>query len=156
MEFGKAFDEKQNKLMDDQSKGPGLYQLDNSLKNNLPVYPWAPGSNISIDKNGINTDYIDTHSELVNLNRPLSNNIHLQYSPFDNKLPQQRLYGNDGYFAQNNTRLDNPAFDLREFGINRWEALPLNPQDTAIEPFLRQGVNTYLNVIDNHKTNCNK
>ena len=33
MEFGKAYDEKQNKLMNDQSIGPGLYQLDESSKN---------------------------------------------------------------------------------------------------------------------------
>ena len=154
MEFGKAYDEKQNKLMEDQTKGPGLYQLNNSLKNNLPVYPWYPGSNIIVDKQGINTDYIDTHSELLNLSRPLTNNIFLQYSPFENKTFNQPLYGEDGYFKQINSRLDNPAFDLREYGINRWETLPLNPQDTALEPFLRLGVNTTLNVRDNHKTFC--
>ena len=70
----------------------GLYQLDNFLNNNLPVYPWAPGSNINIDNQGINNDYIDTHSDLLNLTRPLTNNIHLQYSPFNNKLPQQKLW----------------------------------------------------------------
>ena len=94
------------------------------------------------------------HSDLINLSRPNTNNIFLQYSPFENKKFQEPLHGDDGYFNQENTRITNPAFDLREFGINRWEALPLNPQDTAIEPFLRQGVNTYLNVIDNHKTFC--
>ena len=67
MEFGKAYNEKQNKLMDDQSIGPGLYQLDESLKTKLPVYPWAPGSNINVDKQGVNTDYVDAHSELLNL-----------------------------------------------------------------------------------------
>lgn len=154
MDLGKAYDEKQNKLMEDQTKGPGLYQLNNSLKNNLPVYPWYPGSNIIVDKQGINTDYIDTHSELLNLSRPLTNNIFLQYSPFENKTFNQPLYGDDGYFKQINSRLDNPAFDLREYGINRWETLPLNPQDTALEPFLRLGVNTTLNVRDNHKTFC--
>ena len=65
MEFNKAFDDKQNKLLDDQSKGPGLYQLDHSLKNNLPVYPWAPGTNVTIDKNGINRDVVDAHSEFL-------------------------------------------------------------------------------------------
>ena len=62
MEFGKAYDEKQNKLMEDQTKGPGLYQLNNSLKNNLPVYPWYPGSNINVDNQGINTEERDRHS----------------------------------------------------------------------------------------------
>lgn len=154
MEFGKAYDEKQNKLMNDQSIGPGLYQLDESLKTKLPVYPWAPGSNINVDKQGVNTDYVDAHSELLNLSRPNTNNIFLQYSPFESKAFQEPLHGDDGYFNQENTRITNPAFDLREFGINRWEALPLNPQATALEPFLRIGKNTVLDVLDNHKTFC--
>ena len=154
MEFGKAFDEKQNKLMNDQSKGTGMYILDESLKTKLPVYPWAPGTNISLNKQGINTDYIDTHSELMNLTRANTQNIFLQYSPYESKVFETKLYGDDGYFNQENTRISNPAFDLKEFGINRWEALPLNPQATAIEPFLRMGQNTVLDVLDNHKTFC--
>ena len=43
MEFDKAFSEKQNKLLDDQSRGPGLHQMDDSLRTNKPAYPWAPG-----------------------------------------------------------------------------------------------------------------
>ena len=154
MDFGKAFDEEQNKLMNDQSIGPGLYILDESLKTKLPVYPWAPGNNISVNKQGINTDYIDTHSELMNLTRPNTQNIFLQYSPFESKTFQDPIHGDDGFFNPVNSRQDDPAFDLKEFGINRWEALPLNPQVTALEPFLRIGENTVLNVLDNHKTLC--
>jgi hypothetical protein len=154
MDFGKAFDEEQNKLMNDQSIGPGLYILDESLKTKLPVYPWAPGNNISVNKQGINTDYIDTHSELMNLTRPNTQNIFLQYSPFESKTFQDPIHGDDGFFNPVNSRQDDPAFDLKEFGINRWEALPLNPQATALEPFLRIGENTVLNVLDNHKTLC--
>jgi len=154
MDFGKAFNEEQNKLMNDQSIGPGLYVLDESLKTKLPVYPWAPGNNISVNKQGINTDYIDTHSELMNLTRPNTQNIFLQYSPFESKTFQDPIHGDDGFFNPVNSRQDDPAFDLKEFGINRWEALPLNPQATALEPFLRIGENTVLNVLDNHKTLC--
>jgi hypothetical protein len=154
MDFGKAFNEEQNKLMNDQSIGPGLYILDESLKTKLPVYPWAPGNNISVNKQGINTDYIDTHSELMNLTRPNTQNIFLQYSPFESKTFQDPIHGDDGFFNPVNSRQDDPAFDLKEFGINRWEALPLNPQATALEPFLRIGENTVLNVLDNHKTLC--
>lgn len=155
MEFGRAFNEEQNKLMNDQSKGPGMYILDESLKTKLPVYPWAPGTNISVHKQGINTDYVDTHSELMNLTRPNTQNIFLQYSPYENKTFQEPLHGDDGYFDAVNSRISDPVFDLKEFGINRWEALPLNPQDTALEPFLRIGENTVLNLLDNHKTLCN-
>jgi hypothetical protein len=154
MEYGKAFDEEQNKLMYEQSRGPGLYILDESLKTNMPVYPWAPGNNISIHKQGINREYIDTHSDLLNLNRPNTNNIYLQYSPYDSKERQKPLYGDDGYFNTVNSRLSGPSFELKEFGINRWEALPLNPQATAIEPFLRIGENSILSALDNHKINC--
>ena len=154
MEYSKAFDEQENKLLDDQSKGPGLYQLDHSLKNNLPVYPWAPGTNVVIDKNGINRDVVDTHSELLNLTRPLTKNIHLDYSPYDSKVFENKLYGDDGYFKQVNSRITDPAFDLKEFGINRWEHLQIDPQANAIEPFPREGVNTVLVTLDTHVTKC--
>ena len=42
MEYDKAFDEKQNKLLDDQSRGPGLYQMDETLRTNKPAFAWAP------------------------------------------------------------------------------------------------------------------
>ena len=44
----------------------------------------------------------------------------------------------------------NNAFDLKEFGINRWEPLQINPQDNCIEPFRRLGVNTVLDTLDKH------
>ena len=154
MELTKAFDEQQNKLLDDQSKGPGLYQLDQSLKTNKPVYPWAPGTNISIDGEGVKGDVIDAHSELLNLSRPESKNIHLQYSPFESKTFNEPLYGDDGFFNKVNSRITDPAFDLREFGINRWEWLPINPQANSVEPFVRIGTNTVLETLDNHTTLC--
>ena len=70
-----------------------------------------------IDKNGINRDVVDAHSELLNLNRPLTKNIHLDYSPYDSKVFENKLYGDDGYFNQVNSRITDPAFDLKEFGI---------------------------------------
>ena len=53
-----------------------------------------------------------------------------------------------------NSRLSNPAFDLKEFGINRWEWLPIDPQANAVEPFRRIGENTVLDTLDNHTTLC--
>ena len=47
MEFNKAFDDSQNKLLDQQARASGLYQLDEALRTSKPAYPWAPGSNQS-------------------------------------------------------------------------------------------------------------
>ena len=69
MEFNKAFDEKQNKLLDDQSRGPGIYQMDNSLKTNKPAYPWAPGSSTSRSDQAPAPDLVDIQSDLRNLDR---------------------------------------------------------------------------------------
>jgi hypothetical protein len=154
MEFNRAFDEQQNKLLDDQSRGPGLYQMNESLKTNKPAYPWAPGSNISREGQGPQGNLIDIQSDLNNLNRPLTNNIFNEYSPFTTSLVQEKIHGDDGYFDQVNSRLSDPAFDLKEFGINRWEWLPIDPQKNAVEPFRRLGENTVLQTLDSHTTTC--
>ena len=64
MEFNRAFDDKQNKLLDDQSKGPGLYQMDESLRTSKPAYPWAPGSNQSRTYQAPADDLVDAQSDL--------------------------------------------------------------------------------------------
>ena len=38
---------------------------------------------------------------------------------------------------------------LRGQTKNRWEYLPIDPQASAIEPFRRNGLDTYLDVMDN-------
>ena len=154
MEFNKAFDEKQNKLLDDQSRGPGIYQMDNSLKTNKPAYPWAPGSSTSRSDQAPPADLVDIQSDLQNLDRPLTKNIFEVYSPFTNKTFQEPIYGKGDYFDQVNSRLSDPAFDLKEFGINRWEWLPIDPQKNSVEPFRRLGENTVLETLDAHQTLC--
>ena len=124
MEFNKAFDDKQNKLLDDQSRGPGIYQMDNSLKTNKPAYPWAPGSSTSRSDQAPAPDLVDIQSDLRNLDRPLTKNIFEDYSPFTDKTFQEPIYGKGDYFDQVNSRLSDPAFDLKEFGINRWQIAP--------------------------------
>ena len=79
MEFNRAFDDKQNKLLDDQSKGPGLYQMDKSLRTSKPAYPWAPGSNQSRTYQAPADDLVDAQSDLRNLDRPLTKNIFQDY-----------------------------------------------------------------------------
>lgn len=154
MEYNRAFDEQQNKLLDDQSKGPGLYQMDESLKTRKPAYPWAPGSSTSRESQAPAPDLVDTQSELMNIDRPLTKNIFEEYSPFTDKAFNEPIYGKGDYFDQVNSRLSDPAFDLKEFGINRWQWLPIDPQKNAVEPFRRIGENTVLATLDSHETLC--
>ena len=154
MEFDKAFSEKQNKLLDDQSRGPGLHQMDDSLRTNKPAYPWAPGSNISREGQGPSDKLTDIQSDLNNLGRPLTKNIFEEYSPLDSKTMNEPIHGEDGFFDQVNSRISDPAFDLKEFGINRWQWLPIDPQKNAVEPFRRLGENTVLQTLDAHVTIC--
>ena len=154
MEFVRAFDEQQNKLLTDQSKGPGLYQMNESLRTSKPAFPWAPGSNTSRESQAPASDLADTLSDLRNLSRPITKNIFEEYSPFNEQSFNEPIYGKGDYFDQVNSRLSDPAFDLKEFGINRWEWLPIDPQKNAVEPFKRIGQNTVLDTLDNHKTFC--
>jgi len=154
MEFTRAFDEQQNKLLTDQSKGPGLYQMNESLRTSKPAFPWAPGSSTSRGGYAPSADLADTLSDLRNLDRPITKNIFEEYSPFTEKSFNEPIYGKGDYFEQNNSRLTDPAFDLKEFGINRWEWLPIDPQKNAVEPFRRLGENTVLETLDAHQTLC--
>ena len=154
MEYQKAFDDSQNKLLDDQARASGLYQLDDALRTNKPAYPWAPGSNPSRVDKAVSPDLIDIHSDLQRLGRPHTQNIFLQYSPYESKTFQKPIHGEGDYFDQVNSRLSDPAFDLKEYGINRWEWLPIDPQKNAVEPFRRIGDNTVLQTLDSHKTMC--
>ena len=43
---------------------------------------------------------------------------------------------------------------FKEFGINRWQWLPIDPQKNAVEPFRRLGENTVLETLDAHQTLC--
>ena len=156
MDYIRAFNEQQNKLLNDQAKGPGLYQLDESLRTSKPAYAWAPGSNVSREDKAPSGELTDIQSDLLNITRKESKNIYLQYSPYENKTFQQPIHGDDGFFEQVNSRLSDPAFDLKEYGINRWEWLPIDPQKNAVEPFRRIGENTVLGVLDNHTTHCSQ
>ena len=152
MEYNRAFDEAQNKLLEDQSKGPGIYQMESALKTNKPAYPWAPGSNLSREGQAPSPNLADIQSDLRNLSRPLTKNIFNEYMPYESKVMNEPIHGEDGYFDQINSRLSDPAFDLKEYGVNRWEWLPINPQKNSIEPFRSIGENTVLATLDAHQT----
>ena len=57
----------------------------------------------------------------------------------------------DGFFHQESTLLTNPPMDLRGQTKNRWIPLHLDPRINSIEPFRRNGDDTYLALIDNFK-----
>ena len=43
------------------------------------------------------------------------------------------------------------AFELKGMTKNRFISLKKNPQENVIEPFKREGDNTYLDLIDTHE-----
>ena len=47
-----------------------------------------------------------------------------------------------------------PELTIRGLGLNRWYNLYKNPQENCIEHFPRIGMNSVLDVLDNHKS-CN-
>lgn len=154
MDTVKAFNEKQNKLLTDLSTGPGLYQVNKDIKAGEVVFPWAPGNNTSLQRYGVDSQYVDIESELNNLSRPLSKTPSKHYNPME-KFNGKSVFKEDGFFHTQSTSLINNPLDLKEFGINRFEWPQIDPQANAIEPFRRIGENSVLLTLDNHITFCN-
>ena len=155
MEFFKQFDEEQKELEAQsvkQAEEVHKYIQESVNVQNEPVFPWAPTTRIQGSGgsmvNGI--EAIDVDSELMNITRKLSNEPKEQYIPDGKKVTS---YSNlkDGFFHEESTRLTNPAFELRGQVKNRWFSPYLHPQAHVIEPFERNGDDTYLALIDNHK-----
>ena len=144
-----------NTLSNEFTSKPGEYRLDESRLRNKINYPFSP--NLILQKNGgslMDSNFFDTESELKNITRKLSNVPSQKYIPSDENKSNKMIHFQDGGFTQQNTNLTNPAFELRGVGINRWEPLFFDPQKNCIEPFEREGINTYLLSIDNHVKNC--
>ena len=114
----------------------------------FPYDPYIKYNNSGIFRN-TNGDFIDKNSEILNITRPLSNNP-LEKLPPSSVVPEQFVQLKDGLFQTKNTLLDSPPMELRGQVKNRWIELPQNPQENAIEPFKRLGVNTHLTLIDNY------
>ncbi len=128
---------------------PGMYFQNPLQLRNETIYPWAPtaiiqkaGASLSSDKS-----LIDVNSDLLNIVRPLSKDPTLQHLGPEPSQPLSHL--KDGFFHQESSLLNNPPMFLRGQTKNRWEHLPIDPQANAIEPFLRNGLDTYLDVMDN-------
>lgn len=144
--------EQQLESLNKESLGPGLYMLDISKKLNKICYPWAPTVRLQKMGDSINKNMslIDTESELYNITRINSNNPCKKYIPDENKkIDYQDLP--DGFFHEENTYLTNPPFELKGQTKNRFYNLFHDPQKTAIEPFNRNGVDTYSLILDDYK-----
>lgn len=144
----------QTKQEDDynrKSEYPGNYILNSVQNDTVKVYPWAP--TIIMQKSGgafvDKTDIIDVNSELLNITRPNSNVPTEKWLP-EKKEDRKYIQLTDGLFHQKSTLLSDPPMLLREQTKNRWTDLFHDPQKTAIEPFKRNGIDTYLTLIDNY------
>lgn len=145
-----------------RTTGPGLYAL------NVPYNDCAPCGSLPDDPNfryqayGPNTctmaAAVDDASELLGLNYKLTKCNSDEYVP--NKYVPKGPSAGCSVRPSNNpreciaptedTRLSHPSNTLRGTGINRWEWLCFDPQETAIEEFDRVPVNYRMVAKDNH------
>jgi hypothetical protein len=93
------------------------------------------------------SNIVDVDSELMGLNRVLSNNPKEHYKPSEEKIIKY-LNLEDGFFHQESTLLNDPPHLLRGQTKNRWDNVFKNPQENIIEQFDRLGENTYLDLMD--------
>jgi hypothetical protein len=141
-----------------ESVGPGEYQLGTPNISCVDCFAVDPqlimqraGSSVSKDM-----PMIDVDSELSNLNRKLTNCSQKEFIPkfdkdgnIDNSIEQVH-FENCNIPTRENTRLSNPACNLRGTGINRFEWLCNDPQERVLMPF-ETNVSNRLVVKDNHR-----
>jgi|TARA_B110000495_G_C22845624_1_gene493062 hypothetical protein len=148
--------EKKNRLAESEkfSMGSGLYSLNKAQKENSIAFPWAPGGNVDLSSTFLeNSSVIDYESDLKGMTRLLSNDPLKKYVPKEGPLSSDsNMYKNinDGFFHPESSLLNEPAFDLKGMTKNRFISLKKNPQENVIEPFSREGENTYLDLIDTY------
>ena len=99
---------------------------------------------------------VDVDSELMNINRKLSNCSSNEFIPkftpegdIDNSL-ELRDFKDCGIPTIENTRLSNPSCNLRGTGWNRWEWLCNDPQERVLIPF-DTNISNRIVFKDNHR-----
>ena len=95
-----------------------------------------------------------------NLNSKLNVDVFDEY--FNNKYIDGRVKQKDSVEFENKKVLNvetekwantvGPDKTIRGVGLNRWYNLYKNPQENCIEKFPRIGLNSVLDVLDNHKS----
>ena len=133
-----------------QSVNTGLYAMNDIQTKTESVYPWAP--TIRLQKSGGSLlqgkELVDVDSELMNLNRKFSKDPNHHYKP-DENMVMTYTHFDDGFFHQEDTKINDPPELLKGQTKNRWVNVYLNPQENVIEPFeTRLGTNTYLDLMD--------
>ena len=103
---------------------------------------------------------ISTKSIQNDLNSKLNVDIFDEY--FNNKYIDGRVKQKDSVEFENKKVLNvetekwantvGPDKTIRGAGLNRWYNLYKNPQENCIEKFPRIGLNSVLDVLDNHKS----
>jgi len=136
------------------TQGPGLYQLNTAPTLPQSVLPFSP--TLISQRGGVSTvnnvSLVDIDSDLMNINRKFTLDPNKKYSPDENKDISFN-HKTMGGFNIESSLLNNPPMELRGKIKNRWEEPCIDPQKNAIEPFkFRQGLNTYLSLIDSKDT----
>ena len=135
----------------EESMGPGRYTI-NEPKVFCPgqgCYPYPPsiilqgmGDSICADK-----PLVDVESELYNLNYNLSDDQNQQPQPCKD-FCKLHNFPDCSIPPTENTLMDNPPYNLRGTGINRWEWLCKNPQDLVSFPIVGNGRLPFQNSIN--------
>ena len=163
-----------------QSVGPGVYKLDEPKISCQECYPYPPSIRLQSQGNSIDKTkfLIDVDSELLGLNRRKSKDPSKNYVPCcpeslctsgqpcgqgvignckkknlknGQRYPDDNLHHfKDCFIPAEDTRLSNPACNLRGTGWNRWEWLCNNPQERIEIPF-DYNISNRIIVKDNHR-----
>ena len=146
-----------------ESIGPGEYQLTTPFISCEDCYNRDPQIILQRSGNSVakNMPMIDVDSELLNINRKLSNCSNEQFIPkfnakkeIDNSIDLVD-FKNCGMPLTENTKLSNPPCTLRGTGWNRWEWLCNDPQENVLIPF-DYNISNRLVVKDNHRPVINE
>lgn len=141
-----------------ESIGPGEYQLNTPFISCDDCYNKDP--QIILQRSGASVakqiPMIDVDSELININRKLSNCSNDSFIPKFNKTGdidnsiEVVNFKNCDMPPTENTLLSNPPCNLKGTGWNRWEWLCQDPQDKVEIPF-DYNISNRLVFKDNHR-----
>jgi hypothetical protein len=141
-----------------ESSGPGDYQLTTPFISCEDCFNKDPQIILQRSGNSVakKIPMVDVNSELMNINRKLSNCSKDGFIPkfnkdgmIDNSIETTDFKNCDMPLTEN-TRLSNPSCNLRGTGWNRWEWLCQDPQERVEIPF-DNNVSNRLVFKDNHR-----
>lgn len=141
-----------------ESIGPGEYQLNTPFISCEDCYNRDPQIILQRSGNSVakQMPMIDVDSELININRKLSNCSNDSFVPKFNKTGEIDNsievvnFKNCDMPPTENTLLSNPSCNLKGTGWNRWEWLCQDPQD-KVEMSFDYNISNRLVVKDNHR-----